>query len=85
MDDDIERNGAQIITQDHSVQRKYLAEGVKRIEIKVNNSKTNQEFQGCGLKRTIKIKMHMINISLYRKVEFEERYSFRPDQALFQL
>ena len=46
MDDDIERNGPQIITQDHSVQRKYLAEGVKRIEIKVNNFKIDREFQG---------------------------------------
>ena len=45
MDDDIESNGAQIITQDHSVQRKYLAEGVKRIEIKVNNFNINQEVQ----------------------------------------
>ena len=45
MDDDIESNGAQIITQDHSVQRIYLAEGVKRIEIKVNNFKIDREFQ----------------------------------------
>ena len=45
-DDDIERDDAQIITQDHSVQRKYMAEGVRRIEIKVSNFKINQEFQG---------------------------------------
>ena len=35
MDDDIEKNKAHIIAQDHSVQRKYLREGVRRIEIKV--------------------------------------------------
>ena len=35
IEDDIERNKAKIIAQDHSVQRKYLKEGVRRIEIKV--------------------------------------------------
>ena len=46
MDNDIERNDAQIIGQDDSVQRKYLAEGVRRIEIKVNNFKIDREFLG---------------------------------------
>ena len=46
MHDDIERNDVQIIAQDDSVQRKYLAEGVRRIEIKVNNFKIDREFQG---------------------------------------
>ena len=35
IDDDIEKYKAQLIAQDHSVQRKYLGEGVRRIEIKV--------------------------------------------------
>ena len=39
-DDDIERDKAHIIAQDHSVQRKYLGEGVRRIEIKVRFIKT---------------------------------------------
>ena len=43
MDDDIEKNNAQLIAKDNSVKRKYLAEGVRRIDIKVKYAKT----KGC--------------------------------------
>ena len=46
MDDDIEKNSAQLIAQDNSVQRKYLAEGVRRIEIKVRDIKTRDYISG---------------------------------------
>ena len=35
MDDDIEKNNAQLFAKDNSVKRKYLSEGVRRIDIKV--------------------------------------------------
>ena len=46
MDDDIEKNNAQLIAKDNSVKRKYLAEGVRRIDIKVKYAKTKGYISG---------------------------------------
>ena len=48
MDDDIEKNNAQLIAKDNSVKRKYLADGVRRIDIKVKYAKTKGFISGWG-------------------------------------